>query len=427
MSTATNKNSPLKKGFKQSEVGVIPEDWEVKKLNNVVHRVEYGSSSKSQKTGKIPVLRMGNLQGGKIDYGNLVYSNDDFEISKYMLNKNDVLFNRTNTPELVGKTSIYKGEMPAIFAGYLIRIHIKKDELDPTFLNYWLNTYTAQKYSQLVLSIAVGQANINGVKLKSYPIPLPPTLAEQTAIATALSDVDALIDSLDRLIAKKQNIKQGAMQELLTGKKRLAGFEGEWVERKLGDVGSTFGGLTGKSKADFGSGEGLYVTFMNVMSNVVIDKNTFEKVNIKPSETQNRVKKGDLLFNGSSETPEEVAFCSLVKDDVENLYLNSFCFGFRLFNETDVDGLFLSYYLRSTEGREIIKSLAQGSTRYNLSKIALLNSYFVLPKKEEQTAIATILSDMGKELTALSSRRSKTVALKQSMMQELLTGKTRLV
>ena len=109
------------------------------------------------------------------------------------------------------------------------------------------------------------------------------------------------------------------------------------------------------------------------------------------------------------------------------MYLNSFCFGFRLRKDAEADGLFLTYYIRSTEGREIMKSLAQGSTRYNLSKKALLAAEVRVPTVSEQTAIATALSDMDAELTALEARRAKTRALKQAMMQELLTGRTRLV
>ena len=163
-------HSSVQAGYKQTEVGVIPEDWEVKRLGNLVHNVEYGSSAKSKVSGRIPVLRMGNLQGGRLNWESLVFTDDDKEIKKYELRYNDVLFNRTNTVDLVGKTSIYKGEQPAIFAGYLIRINRRDDLLDAGYLNYILNTTFAKRYGALVLSIAVGQANINGVKLKSYPL-----------------------------------------------------------------------------------------------------------------------------------------------------------------------------------------------------------------------------------------------------------------
>jgi type I restriction enzyme S subunit len=123
----------LKPGYKQTEVGVIPEDWNVVPLGRLVRSVEYGSSAKSDVRGLVPVLRMGNLQAGQIDWTDLVYTEDQAEITKYTLRRGDVLFNRTNTIDLVGKTAIYEGEQPAIFAGYLIRINVV-----PELLNTWL-------------------------------------------------------------------------------------------------------------------------------------------------------------------------------------------------------------------------------------------------------------------------------------------------
>lgn len=197
--------------------------------------------------------------------------------------------------------------------------------------------------------------------------------------------------------------------------------------KRLGDLGGTYGGLTGKTKEDFGEGAARYITFMNVMTNIVIDSSTFEQVRVSPQESQNRAVKGDLFFNGSSETPEEVALCAVLTEEVQDVFLNSFCFGFRFRDRAEADGLFLAYYFRSAQGRDLMKSLAQGSTRYNLSKTALLKSSLRLPPQLEQTAIAQVLVNMDAELSALAQRRTKTRALKQAMMQELLTGKTRLV
>lgn len=208
-------------GYKQTEVGMIPEDWSITPLGRLIRSVEYGSSAKSNSKGRTPVLRMGNLQGGKIDWDDLVYTDDPSETNKYALRRGDVLFNRTNTIELVGKTAIYEGEQPAIFAGYLIRINVAPELLDSWFLNYVLNTEFSRKHSAKVLSVAVGQANINGQKLKTYPIPLPPTKTEQEAIAAILTDMDKEIESLEAKLAKARQVKQGMMQELLTGRIRL--------------------------------------------------------------------------------------------------------------------------------------------------------------------------------------------------------------
>ena len=131
----------------------------------------------------------------------------------------------------------------------------------------------------------------------------------------------------------------------------------------LREIGYFYGGLTGKSGKDFGRGNSKYITFMNVINNVVAKNDLTEFVEIKDGERQNKVSKGDLLFNGSSETPEEVAFPSLVTSDLEGLYLNSFCFGFRFEKLDKIDPLFFAYYLRSNYGRQFMSQLAQGSTR----------------------------------------------------------------
>lgn len=267
---------------------------------------------------------------------------------------------------------------------------------------------------------------VNKSSFAATIISLPPTLTEQRAIAEALSDADALIASLDALIAKKRDLKQAAMQQLLTGKTRLPGFKGEWKTISLGELGNAYGGLTGKSKADFGHGAAKYIQFMNVMSNVVIDVADLGTVDVDPVEHQNQVERGDLFFNGSSETPQEVGMCSLLNAEVEKVYLNSFCFGFRFGDKSIADGNFFAYFFRSDLGRRLLSSLAQGATRYNLSKRSLLALRFRCPSVSEQTAITGVLSDMDAELAALESKRNKARAIKQAMMQELLTGRIRL-
>jgi type I restriction enzyme S subunit len=159
---------------------LLNKKWKHTTLGELCESVEYGSSAKSKKEGTVPVLAMGNIQNGRFDWGSLVYTDDKAEIKKYLLKHNDVLFNRTNSPELVGKTAIYKSEMPAIFAGYLIRIHRKEDLLDADYLNYYLNSELALSYGKTVAISSVNQANINGTKLRGYPIPIPPILEQKT-------------------------------------------------------------------------------------------------------------------------------------------------------------------------------------------------------------------------------------------------------
>jgi len=189
--------------------------WKVKRLGEVCEKVEYGTSSKAKSQGVLPVLRMGNIQKGKIIWNSLVYSDNKEDNSQYLLKYNDVLFNRTNSLELVGKTAIFKGERPAIFAGYLIRIHRKENMLDADYLNYYLNSKKAFEYGKSVVISSVNQANINGTKLKTYPIPLPPLYDQQT-IVRQLDTLRAETQKLEAVYQKKmanlEELKKSVLQ-----------------------------------------------------------------------------------------------------------------------------------------------------------------------------------------------------------------------
>lgn len=194
--------------------------YPIKNLGELCTDVEYGTSSKSQAKGKIPVLRMGNIQQGKLDWSDLVYSSDKTEIKKYTLRYNDVLFNRTNSPELVGKTAIFKGEMPAIFAGYLIRINRIDSLLDPDYLCYFLNSSDAIAYGKTVVISSVNQANINGTKLKTYPIPAPP-VSVQKEIVAKLNDLATEVEGLEAVYQQKLDalaeLKKSILHQAFTG------------------------------------------------------------------------------------------------------------------------------------------------------------------------------------------------------------------
>ena len=193
---------------------MMSDRWPRKMLGDVCEKVEYGSSAKSKPEGIVPVLRMGNIQDGQLDWENLVYSDDQAEIDKYLLKHNDVLFNRTNSPELVGKTAIYKSQEPAIFAGYLIRIHRKEDLLDADYLTYFLNSKDALDYGKTVMISSVNQANINGAKLKGYPIPIP-TLSEQRKIVSSLDALSAETQRLESLYQQKLTALDALKKSLL--------------------------------------------------------------------------------------------------------------------------------------------------------------------------------------------------------------------
>lgn len=171
----------------------IPESWKWVSVGSVCVNIQYGSSQKSSATGKVPVLRMGNIQNGRLVWDKLVYTSDDEEIAKYPLQYNDLLFNRTNSKELVGKTAIYKSEFPAIYAGYLVRVTPLLMCSD--YLNYVMQSQFYWSYCQTVRSDAIGQSNINAEKLKRFVFPLPP-FEEQKRIVAKLEEILPLCERL---------------------------------------------------------------------------------------------------------------------------------------------------------------------------------------------------------------------------------------
>lgn len=416
----------VRRKYKQTDIGPIPPDWRLTPLGHLVSSVEYGSSAKSSSDGLMPVLRMGNLQGGKIDWSDLVYTSSEAEIRKYALHPGDVLFNRTNTIDLVGKTSIYRGEQPAIFAGYLIRVVTDKSVLDSTFLNYILNTEFARKHSAKVLSIAVGQANINGQKLKTYPIPLPPTKEEQGAIAEALSDADTLIASLTAIIAKKRNVKQGAMQELLTGKKRLPGFTQQWESDRLGDKAIKVGsGITptGGNRVYKETGR-PFIRSQNVgwglllMDDVAcIDDQTHAAFD------STEIQFDDVLLNI---TGASIGRSAVADSRIEGGNVNQHVCLIRP-RPHELDSHYLKFFLLSRSGQMQIDSFQAGGNRQGLNFAQVRSLLLPLPSYEEQRTIAAILTEMDAECTALENKLAKVRQIKQGMMQELLTGRIRLV
>ena len=187
------KEKPLPEITEDEKPFEIPEGWMWVSVGSVCINIQYGSSQKSAKEGKVAVLRMGNIQNGKLVFDKLVYTSDESEIQKYPLKYNDLLFNRTNSKELVGKTAIYKGEIPAIYAGYLVRI--TPLYIDSDYLNYVMQSQFYWSYCQLVRSDAIGQSNINAEKLKRFVFPLPP-LAEQKRIVARLEELLPMCEKL---------------------------------------------------------------------------------------------------------------------------------------------------------------------------------------------------------------------------------------
>ena len=434
------------KGYKRTEVGLIPEDWDILDIGSISTKVGSGKTPKGGSSVYVdhgrPLVRSQNIGWGRLLLEDIAFITEDVHETFLgsELQENDVLLNITGAS--IGRCSIANKEVAGGNVNqHVCIIRVDNRKVDARIICSLILSSDGQ--SQIDSFQAGGnREGLNFTQVKALKFALSRSKNEQTAIANALSDVDALSNSLERLITKKRAIKTAAMQKLLTGKKRLPPFDkthtgykqtelGEipedWKDVRFGDLGKTYGGLTGKTKSDFGNGNAKYIPFMNVMSSVKVDANWLERVVIKPGEQQHSVFKGDLLFNGSSETPEEVALCSIMLDEIPDLYLNSFCFGFRLRDAGSADGLFLAYWFRSSIGRKAMLYLAQGATRYNIAKKAFVDMRLFLPNFDEQVAISDLLSDMDKDIDVLQQRLTKTQQLKQGMMQELLTGKTRLV
>ena len=219
-------------GIASKELGkypFLPSSWFWGRLGLMTCGVEYGTAAKSSDSGKVPVLRMGNIQNGVFDWGDLVYTSDECEVEKYILSEGDVLFNRTNSPELVGKTAIYQGERPAIFAGYLIRINHIRSSVDSRYLNYFLNSHFAKKHGNSVKTDGVNQSNINGNKLANYPFPFCP-IEEQEVIADLLDEQLSVVDKMETDIAN-QLVTSNALRQSILKK----AFSGELVPQDLND------------------------------------------------------------------------------------------------------------------------------------------------------------------------------------------------
>ena len=220
-----NKMAILHKAFSgeltakwREENNIDLSSWQKKSIAKLCKSLKYGTAKKSSKTGSVAVLRMGNLQHGEIDWSDLVYTDDEEDIKKYLLSAGDVLFNRTNSPELVGKTSIYRGEYPAIYAGYLIKLDYGK-ELIGEYLNYVMNSIEAKKYCYAIKTDGVSQSNINAKKIGAFIIPVP-TIEEQQAIVNILDKIFIKYDKIRDLqtqIDKIELLKKSILAKAFRG------------------------------------------------------------------------------------------------------------------------------------------------------------------------------------------------------------------
>ncbi|MFC2100831.1 restriction endonuclease subunit S [Bacteroidota bacterium] len=381
--------------YKQTEIGIIPSNWEVKPLNEISVSIASGKSkTKTQIGASFPIYGSTGIIGfsTKPDYKGI-----------------RILIARVGAN--AGIVNYVEGEYCISDNTLMVLL---EEKIDFSFIFYFL------KYSNLnKLIFGSGQPLITGTQIKCLHIPLPPTKAEQTAIATALSDADALVSSLEILIAKKRLIKQGAMQELLKPK------EG-WVEKKLGEIGSFKNGIN-KPSNEFGYGY-PFVNLLDVFgkSRIFTTKN-LSLVNTNDLERKMfDLKKGDLLFVRSSVKPEGVGLTCLITKNLLNTVFSGFIIRFR--ENGFLSDEFKEYCFNSFNFRKklILSSTVSANTNINQEALKILTLFF--PKsQQEQIRIAQILTDIDTEIDALEKKLEKYKIIKQGMMQNLLTGKIRLV
>lgn len=412
---SVSNNDQTNPVLKQTEIGLIPEDWDVVNFGEVLLKnPDYGINAAAVKFKySLPTyLRISDIdENGRFIKDNLS-SVDNINSASYYLREGDVVFARTGAS--VGKTYLYNSaDGDLVFAGFLIRVQPNHKLTNSKFLFY--NTQT-KMYKDWIISNSMrsGQPGINSNEIKTIKIPLPP-LAEQEAIATTLSDCDAWIESLEAVIAKKRLIKQGAMQELLTPKEN-------WEVKKLGEVIDIFRGGSPRPIQNFMTDKNDGINWIKIGDTSSSGKYIFEtkeKIIPEGANFSRRVFQGDFLLSNSMSfgRPYILKIDGCVHDGwlVLSKYQDTFA--------TE----FLYYFLLSKIVIDQYKSKAAGSGVLNLNKVLVSSVELSFPSLYEQTRIATVLSDMDAELDALTQKLNKARQIKQGMTQELLTGRVRLV
>lgn len=416
----------LRPGYKYTEVGVIPGEWKVKPLGSVLGKGRLGGNYPNQdEKAEFPLMKMGNIARGGFDLTKVAFITPGVRPEpEHKLVRGDVLFNTRNTLDLVGKVAIWRDELPvAYYNSNLMRLEFDTDEIcSSDYANLFLNSSGSVSRLRAMATGTTSVAAIYTRDLLSLPIAIPP-LPEQRAIAAALSDVDALLGGLDRLITKKRDLKQAAMQQLLTGQTRLPGFHGKWETLPARDVG-VFKGGSGFPLSAQGETGGEYPFFkVSDMNNE--GNETFMTTANHYISGQTRKRLGAMVFPAASivfakvgaavflERKKILGQASCIDNNMAAFVLNK--------SRADV-GYVHALLLNTRLGALVATTALPALNGKQLGKMPL-----AIPPLPEQTAIAAVLTDMDAELSALEARREKTRDLKQAMMQELLTGKTRLV
>lgn len=397
-------------GYKRTEVGVIPVDWEVKKIGDICNFIVPGRNKPKKFDGDIPWITTPDLEDGRsVSYSrlDLCISRDEAKnVGSKIVPAGSVLMS------CAGELGIVAFTEKEIVINQQLHAFIPSFSIDAFFL---LNAIKSQKKYIDGVATKTAVPYINKDNCNSIPIPIPP-LAEQKTIAQCLSDTYALIAACDRAITKKRNIKQGAMQQLLTGKVRLPGFSGEWEVKEVGKICDFI--VPGRNKPLNFDGDIPWITTPDLEDGRSVSKSRLGLC-ISRDEAKNVGSKivpaGSIIMSCAG----ELGIVAFVKNEIViNQQLHAFL------PSSGIDALFLINAIKSQ--KKYIDGVATKTAVPYINKDNCNSIPIFFPPLSEQKAIAQILSDMDAEIAALEKKRDKYKAIKQGMMQELLTGKTRL-
>lgn len=419
----------VNQNYKETDVGSIPKDWDVVPIGDLFTFKNGLNKAKEFFGHGTPIINYMDVFGktslrsediaGKVEVS-------PKEISAYNVKNGDVFFTRTSeTTEEIGLASVaLEAPENAVYSGFVLRARSKDQSLDNQFKAF---CFSPRYFRSQIISQAsyTTRALTNGRSLSRALLVRPP-IGEQRAIATALSDADTLIASLEKLIAKKRDIKQAAMQQLLTGQTRLPGFSGRWGVSRLKDVAAITAGIN-KPLSELGSGA-LYVTVQDLYDGTSIRTSRLGRINVSSAEIEAKsLAAGDIVFGKSSVKREGIGFPSIFLGANEPAVFSGFTYRARA-RDGVCNPKFLFYALRSEKTRRWVIDNSQASALTNINQKIADSIPIELPESvAEQESIVEALSGMDAELDALESRLVKTRAIKHGMMQELLTGRTRLV
>jgi len=385
------------------------EDWEQRKLGEFV-KIVSGDAPSTFISGNCIYVKVDDLNYSdriQLSSSNLVNANP----KAHLVNQGATIFPKrgaaimTNKVRIMGKDGYLDTNMMALIP----------EEIDKDFLFTFI-----QKTGLYKIADTSTIPQINNKHIEPYMIQVP-SEKEQAYIGVIFKKIDKIITLHQRKLDNLKLKKKALLQKLFpkNGERypelRFSGFTDAWEQRKLGSIGSTYTGLSGKTKEDFGHGEAKYITYLNVFQNTISNITMTDKVEIDP--TQNEVKYGDVLFTTSSETPEEVGMSSVWLGDTPNIYLNSFCFGFR--PNQKIDSYFLGYSLRAPYMRDRIKILAQGISRYNISKNKVMELEISLPNNEEQKLLGTFLQRIDLIITLHQRKLDHLKLQKKALLQQM--------